>query len=68
MKNQDGVWKMYVANGSIQDNLDEKLGAVECGSWIVVVQCGNCKKCGLDTVSDLLGKVDKKARKPWIRK
>ena len=31
------------------------------------VQWNNCKKCVLETVSDMLRKVDMKARKPWIR-
>ena len=26
----------------------------------------NIKKCILDTMSDLVGKVDRKVRKPWI--
>jgi len=32
----------------------------------VKVQWNNIKKCVLDTMSDLIGKVDRKARKPWI--
>jgi len=32
----------------------------------VKVQWNNIKKCVLDTMSDLKGKVDRKARKPWI--
>ena len=31
------------------------------------MQWNNCKKCVLETVSDLFRKVDRKARKPWIR-
>ena len=30
------------------------------------VQWKHIKKCVLDTVSDLVGKVEKRARKPWI--
>jgi type I site-specific restriction endonuclease len=30
------------------------------------VQKKNIKKCVLDTLSDLVGKVEKRARKPWI--
>ena len=26
----------------------------------------NIKECVLDTISDLVGKVEKRARKPWI--
>jgi len=32
----------------------------------VKVQWNNIKKCVLDTTSDLIGKVDRKAKKPWI--
>jgi len=32
----------------------------------VEVQWNNIKKCDLDTLSDLVGKVEKRARKPWI--
>jgi len=30
------------------------------------VQWNNIKECMLDTISDLVGKVEKRARKPWI--
>ena len=30
------------------------------------MQWKNIKQCVLDTVSDLVGKVEKRARKPWI--
>jgi len=30
------------------------------------VQWKNIKQCVLDTISDLVGKVEKRARKPWI--
>jgi len=30
------------------------------------VQWKNIKECMLDTISDLVGKVEKRARKPWI--
>ena len=33
----------------------------------VQVQWNICKKCVLETVSDLFRKTDRKARKPWIR-
>ena len=35
-----------------------------CGN--VGVQWNNIKECVLDTISDLVGKVEKRARKPWI--
>ena len=30
------------------------------------VQCNSTKKCVLDNISDLVGKIDRKARKTWI--
>jgi RPA family protein len=32
----------------------------------VEVQWNNTKKCVLDTISDLVEKVDREARQPWI--
>ena len=46
--------------------LEEKLGAIGCDSGNVEVQWNNIKECVLDTVSDLVGKVEKRARKPCI--
>ena len=48
------------------DTLEEKLGAMGCESGNVEVQWNNIKECVLDTISDLVGKVEKKARKLWI--
>ena len=42
------------------------LCATECDSGNVKVQWKNIKECVLDTISDLVGKVENKARKPWI--
>jgi hypothetical protein len=50
----------------VQDTLEGKLGAIECDSGNVEVQLNNVKECVLDTLSDLVGKVEKRARKPWI--
>ena len=50
----------------MQDNLEEKLGAIESESGNAEVQWENIKECMLDTISDLVGKVEKRARKPWI--
>ena len=50
----------------MQDTLEEKLCAIECDSGNVKVQWKNIKECVLDTVSDLVGKAEKRARKPWI--
>jgi hypothetical protein len=50
----------------VQDTLEDKLCAIECDSGNVEVQWKNIKECVLDTTSDLVGKVEKRARKPWI--
>jgi type I site-specific restriction endonuclease len=50
----------------VQDNLEEQLSAIECERENLEVQWNNIKKCVLDTMSDLIGKVDRKARKPII--
>jgi len=34
--------------------------------YIFEVKWNNIKGCVLDTLSDLVGKVEKRARKPWI--
>jgi len=46
-----------------QDTLEEKRGEIECGSRIQV-QWNNIKKCLLDTVSELVGKVERSAAEP----
>ena len=43
-----------------------KLGATECESGNVEVQWKNIKECVLDNIGDLVGKVEKRSRKPWI--
>jgi hypothetical protein len=50
----------------VQDTLEEKLDAIGCDSGKVEVQWNNVNECVLDTISDLVGKVEKRARKPWI--
>jgi hypothetical protein len=52
----------------VQDTVKENVCAIECGSGNVEVQWNNMKKRVLDTVSDMIGKVDRTARKPWITK
>jgi len=49
-----------------QDTLEGKLGAVGCDSGNVEVQWNYIKECVLDTLSDVVGKVEKRARKPWV--
>ena len=52
----------------MQDILEEKLGAVGCESVNVEVQWNNIKERVLDTISDLFGRVEKRARKQRITK
>jgi hypothetical protein len=58
--------KLYVQRQKVQDSLAEKLGAIRCETGNVGVQWNNIKKCVSDNMSDLVGKVDRRARKPWI--
>ena len=58
--------KLYDHRQRVQDTLQEKTGAIECESVNVEEQWKNIKECVLDTVSDLVGKVEKRARKSWI--
>jgi len=50
----------------VLDTLEGKLCAIECESGNAEVQWNNIKEFVLDTISDLVGKVEKRARKPWI--
>jgi hypothetical protein len=50
----------------VHNSLEEKLGAIKCESRNVEVQWNNIKKCVLDTMSGMGGKVERRARKPWI--
>ena len=58
--------KLYAERQRVQNIREEKLGAIECESGNAEVQWKNIKDCVLDTISDLVGKVQKRARKPWI--
>jgi hypothetical protein len=58
--------KMFTQKQTVQDTLEGKLGAIEYDSGNVEVQWNNIKGCVLDTLSDFVGKVEKRARKLWI--
>jgi hypothetical protein len=58
--------ELYAQRQEVHDSLEEKFGAIKCESGNVEVQWNNIKKCVLDTKSDLVGKVERRARKPWI--
>jgi hypothetical protein len=44
----------------VQDIPEEKLDAIECQSGNVEVQWNNTKKCMLNTMSEMVGKVGRK--------
>jgi hypothetical protein len=46
--------------------LEEKLHAGNCVNRNVEGQWNNIKECLLDTMSDCVGKVENRTRKPWI--
>ena len=50
----------------MQDTLEGKLHAAKCESGNVEVQWNSIKECVSDCMSDLVGKVDRTARKPWV--
>jgi hypothetical protein len=56
--------KLYAQRQVVHDRLEEKRGEIKCESGNVEVQWNNIKKCVLDTMSDLVGKVKRRARKP----
>jgi len=57
---------VYDQRQRVQVTLEEKLGAIECKSGNAEVQWNNIKEWALDIIGDLVGKVEKRARKPWI--
>jgi len=58
--------KLYAQRQRVQDKPEEKLCSIECESGNAEVQWNNMKECMHDTINDLVGKVEKRARKPWI--
>ena len=58
--------KLCAHRQRVQVILEEKLGAIGCEGWNVEVQWNNMKECVLDIIGDLIGKVEKRARKPRI--
>jgi hypothetical protein len=58
--------KLYTHKQKVQDTVEGKFGVIECDSGNVEVHTNNIKKCVLDTLSDLVRKAKKSARKPWI--
>jgi hypothetical protein len=61
-----GVKEVRQKGQKVQDTLEESLGAIEGASGYTEVQWNNIKESVLDTVSDLVGMVKWRAKKPWI--
>jgi malate synthase len=66
--NLDGIWRSYMLNAESARQSRRRTRAIECESVNMELQFNNIKKSVLDTMSDLVGKVDRKTRKPWIAK
>jgi hypothetical protein len=58
--------KVQAQQQKVQESLEEKLCAGDCVNRNVEGQWNNIKKCLLDNISNCVGKVEKRARKPWI--
>ena len=58
--------KLHAEIQIVQNILEEKHCAIECESGNAEVQWKNIKECVLDTISDLVCKVERRAGKPWI--
>jgi len=56
--------KLCTKKQTVQDSLEGRHGAIERDSGNIEVQWNNIKECVLNTLSDLVGKVEKRARKP----
>jgi len=61
-----GFGEVTFSMTQVQDKLQEKLGALKYENGNVEAQWTNIKKYVFDTTSDLVVKVDRRARKPWI--
>jgi hypothetical protein len=59
-----GIEKLEVQGQKVQESLEETLRAGDYVNRNVEGQWNNIKKCLLDTMSDCVGIVEKRARKP----
>ncbi|PNF28361.1 hypothetical protein B7P43_G17331 [Cryptotermes secundus] len=57
---------LYTYRQSVQETLQEKLGAIGGESGNIEVQWNNIKECILNTIRELVGKVEKITRKPCV--
>jgi hypothetical protein len=58
--------KLQAQRQKLQEFLKEEFRAGDCVNRNVGGQWNSIMKCLLDTMSDCVGKVEKRARKPWI--
>jgi hypothetical protein len=68
LQRSKAVWdleKLQARRQKVQESYEEKLHAGDCGNRNVEGRW-NIKKCLLDTMSDCVGKVEKRVRNPWI--
>jgi hypothetical protein len=65
-ENQNGIWGSDILNDTSGSTVQEKLGALKYENGNLEAQWTNIKKYVLDTTGDLVVKVDRRARKPWI--
>jgi hypothetical protein len=63
-----GVNEVWQRGQKVQDTLEESLDDIEGASGYVEVQWNNSKESVVDNVSDLVGMVEWRARKPCIHK
>jgi hypothetical protein len=57
-----GIGEAISQRQEVHDSIEENLSSIKCESGNVEVQWNNIKKCVLDTMSDLVGKVERRAR------
>jgi hypothetical protein len=55
-------FREVIFSSTVHDSLEEAFGAIKCESGNVEMQWNNMKKCVLDTMSDLVGKVERRAK------
>jgi hypothetical protein len=60
--------KLYAQRQEVHDSLEKKLGAIKCESGNVEVLWNNFNKCVLDTMCDLVGKVERSQESYGLRR
>ena len=57
---------LYGQRQRVQDTVEEKFGLFECEGMSAEIHWKNIKECVLNTISNLVRRVEKRARKPCI--